>query len=83
MPNVRAGRMPGIINDLEVGEGATVATVLELAGLNADGFEVRLDGVETALTTPVREGQTVLLVRKVKGNLVVRAFRAVRKHLNI
>lgn len=65
---VSAGRMPGRIATVEVPDGALVNDVLAAAGLQTDGFEVRLDGSECQLDAPVRDGQTVLLVRKIKGN---------------
>jgi sulfur carrier protein ThiS len=60
--------MPGKIDDFNVPEGTTVGAVLQQAGLDANGFEIRLDGQDTTTDTVVRDGQTILLVRKVKGN---------------
>ncbi len=68
MITVRAGRMPGNIEDYEVNEGATVNDVLAQANLDPNGFEIRVDGENADLGDTVEAGQSVLLVRKVKGN---------------
>lgn len=69
MPTVSAGRMPGTIRQYDVPGGATVQDVLNKAGLTVDGFEIRINGQTANSTDVVEEGQTILLVRQIKGNL--------------
>jgi len=65
----RVGQLPGKIRTIEAPEsGCTVGTLLTQAGLNATGHEIRVDNQLATLNTPVRNNQTVLLIRPVKGN---------------
>ena len=68
MITVRAAKMPGRISDYTVETGATVSDVLSVANLNADGFEARVNGQTVEMNHQVSDGDTVLLVRKIKGN---------------
>jgi sulfur carrier protein ThiS len=68
---VKVGTMPGRINEFSVQEGASIASVLELAGLSATGFEVKVDSISvTDLDNTVVTSSTnlVLLAKQVKGN---------------
>jgi len=60
---------PGKLEKLSMPEGSTVRDVLSKANLNHEGFEVRLGGVKCDdLNTVVRDGQSLLLLRPVRGN---------------
>lgn len=67
---VRVGMMPGRINEFAVEEGATVASVLELAELNPAGYDVKVDGTKVDPTSaPITSGTNlILLAKQVKGN---------------
>lgn len=65
---VKAGVMPGQINQYALETDATVEDVLEQAGLDPNGFEVRVNGMTGSLETPLADGAIVLLVKKIKGN---------------
>ena len=68
---VKVGVMPGRLNEFAVAEGTSIASVLELAGLNATGFEVKVDSITvTDLNSAVVTSSTnlVLLAKQVKGN---------------
>lgn len=66
---VKVGQMPGKIESFAVNTGTSIGDVLELAGLNPDGFEVKVDGETTELTSSVTDSTNmILLVKKVKGN---------------
>jgi len=65
---VTVGKVPGTLQDIAVESGATVAQVLEHAGLAPAGFEIRLNGSEASLTSVVSDGAKVFLVKKIKGN---------------
>ena len=70
---VRVGVMPGRINEYAVDSDDSIASVLELAGLNADGYEVKADGSKvTDMSQPVGSANLVLLAKQVKGNAAVR-----------
>lgn len=66
---VKVGKMPGRISEVAVETGASVAEVLALAELNAEGFEIKVDGEVGSLDTVVGEDTNlILLAQKVKGN---------------
>jgi sulfur carrier protein ThiS len=66
---IRVGVMPGRINEVAVEVGTSVADVIELAGLNADGYDIKVDGIKVDPSFSVEETtELVLLVKQVKGN---------------
>lgn len=67
-PLVRVGTMPGRINEYAVLADATVEDVLEIADLNTEGYQIKVNGEMAALDTPVNDGDLVLLVKQIKGN---------------
>lgn len=77
---VKTGRLPGRISEIAVEDGASVAEVLAIAELDSTGYEVRVNGAPCDLETGIEDGDTVLLVKKIKGNadvgyITVRAGR--------
>ena len=68
--NVKAGKVPGAISEYAMEAGATVATVLETAGIETEGFTVRLNGdvVTDFAGARLSEGDSVLVTRQIKGN---------------
>jgi len=70
---VRIGVMPGRINEFAVSTGKTVGEALEIAGLDADGYEVKIDGQTGDVSTVITENTNlILLAKQVKGNRVAR-----------
>jgi uncharacterized UPF0146 family protein len=66
---VKAGQMPGRIVEVVVEVGSTVGQVLEIAGLDATGYEIKMDGVAVQSTDVITEATNlILLVKLVKGN---------------
>lgn len=66
---VRVGMMPGQINSYFVDTEQSIASVLELAGLDANGYEVKVDGTKvTDFDEPIGNANLVLLAKQVKGN---------------
>lgn len=66
---VRVGQMPGVIKEVAVEVGATIKSVVELAGLNPKGFEIQVNGGSVSLDAKVTTStDLVLLVKKIKGN---------------
>lgn len=75
MKTVSIGLMPGSIRQVEVPDDAVVNDVVSAAGLDPNGHDIRIAGRVVELGSAVNGGDTVLLVRKVKGNILVRALR--------
>ena len=66
---IKVGKMPGTIAEFAIAEGTTLAQALEIAGLDATGFEVKVDGTKvTDFDTVVNGSNLVLLAKLVKGN---------------
>ena len=65
---VKAGKLPGRIAEVAIECGASVAQVLEAAELDSAGYEIRVQGAPATLETTLEDGDTVLLVKKIKGN---------------
>src|SRR5262249_59154773 len=61
--------VPGNIKKLVLeGTDWTVKDVLKYAELDASGYELRMGGQPVDLNSKVTDGQTLLLVRTVRGN---------------
>jgi sulfur carrier protein ThiS len=65
---VRVGRLPGRINEIALNGGRTVQHALEGAELDGTGHEIRVNGELSTATADLKDGDTVLLVRKIRGN---------------
>ena len=65
---VRVGRLPGRIAEIALNGGRSVADALAAAELDPTGYEVRVDGSPADASTQLADGQTLLLVKKIKGN---------------
>jgi len=65
---VRVGKLPGKVQEFDIDEGAMIVDVLALAQLTQDGYELRLNGSPAEIKEMVKPGDTVLLVKKIKGN---------------
>lgn len=70
---IRVGVMPGRIQEVAVESGATVADALQIAGLDAGGYDIKVDGTKVdAEHTIADSANLILLVKQVKGNGTVR-----------
>lgn len=66
---IKVAQLPGKVVEIVVEEGATVQQALNIAGLSADGFEVKVDSVSVDVNAVLPSStQMVLLTKKVKGN---------------
>lgn len=68
---IKAGMMPGRINEVVVANGTSIEEVLQIADLDPTGYEVKVDGVtiQDASSAFVDDSTNlVLLVKQVKGN---------------
>lgn len=66
---VRVGKLPGTIVDVALNGAHKASDALTAAGLSADGYEIRVNGSAAAPDTDLSDGDTVLLVKKIKGNV--------------
>lgn len=71
MITVKAARIGSRVNEYAVEDDSTVADVLALAGISAEGFEIRVDGSRASLADGLDDGQTIIVSQKVKGNSAV------------
>lgn len=65
---IKVGQLPGKIEEYTFEAGTTVAQALEIAGLSAEGFEIKIDGNVASESTVVDGANMILLAKKVKGN---------------
>ena len=65
---VKIGVMPGRITEIAVEDDATVAEIIEIAELDAEGYEIKVDGVVSTEETVAGTAKLVLLCKRVKGN---------------
>ena len=66
---LKVGVMPGRIQEVAVNTGMTLREVIQLAELDANGYEVKVDGTVKSLESAVTENDNlVLLVKQIKGN---------------
>lgn len=68
MVTIKAGKLPGKVDEYSFEAEPTVAEVLAVAGLTADGFEIKLNGETATLDSECEDGEIILLVKKIKGN---------------
>lgn len=70
MLNIKIGVMPGRVGSYALELGTSYAKALEIAGLDTDGFEVKVDGTPvTNFDSAIHAGaDTILLSKRVKGN---------------
>jgi sulfur carrier protein ThiS len=71
MKTVRIGQMPGKIEEYGFETGTTIAQALEIAGLSAQGYDVKVDGNKVTDLNDVTIGYStnlIVLAKQVKGN---------------
>jgi putative ubiquitin-RnfH superfamily antitoxin RatB of RatAB toxin-antitoxin module len=65
---VRVGKMPGRIQEVLVQTGTSIREVLELAGLDSTGYEIKIDGQVGSLDSTVGEDTNlIVLAQQIKG----------------
>lgn len=65
---VRVGCLPGKIEEIALNGGRTVENALEAVDLEPEGYEIRVNGRPAEPASELVEDDTVLLVKKIKGN---------------
>lgn len=71
MIGIKIGKLPGRIEvlALEDNKDNVVSTALEVAELNPEGYEIRVNGSPSEMDSVLENGDTVLLVKKIEGNI--------------
>lgn len=73
MPQIRVGQLPGQVQDINVPDGTTVAAAIQAANINSQGFEIRHQGKQLgaadAGNIQVAQGDTIILTKRITGNL--------------
>ena len=65
---VKVGKLPGAVTEIALNGSRTVADALTAANLNPAGFQIKVNGGDATLETTLEGGETVFLVKKIKGN---------------
>ena len=69
MITVKAGILPGRVAEWTLDAGDTVNTLVEVAELKLEGYEVKLNGSTiTDLNTELANEDRIILTKKIKGN---------------
>lgn len=68
MISVKIGKLPGKISEFGLEDGCTVGEALAIAELDAEGLEIRVNSALADEETELSNNDTVLLVKKIKGN---------------
>ena len=68
MITVKVAKVPGMVREVVLENGATVADAILSADIDADGCSTQIDGVDVTHDTTLVNGQTILIVKsRVKG----------------
>jgi sulfur carrier protein ThiS len=65
---VKVGKLPGVISEVALNGGRTVADALSAIELTAEGFDIRVNGSPATLGTDLVEGNIVLLLKPIVSN---------------
>ena len=68
MITVKLTQVPGATQEFSLGDGSTVANLLELASKDAANYAIRVNGTPAGTDTVLTEGATVLLSKNAVGN---------------
>ena len=68
MKTVKAGCVPGVLSEYAVEDNATVEDILELADIDTGNRTIMLDGANTDVNAVPRNGATITVTQKIKGN---------------
>lgn len=68
MLNIKVGVMPGKLSEVVVEEGTKVEKIFEIAGLDVENMEYKLDGRTVNANEEVHSGSLLVAMKKIKGN---------------
>lgn len=69
MMKIKVGMMPGKLVEVIVGQGITAREIFEVAGVELSNHEIRLDGEKITLDTKVDNGNLLVAMKMIKGNM--------------
>ena len=69
MMNLKVGVMPGKLVEVAVEEGTSARGIFEIAGVEVNNHEIRLDGAKINIDDAVEEGRLLVAMKMIKGNM--------------
>ena len=69
MLKIKVGMMPGKLVEIVTNEGATAREIFETAGVELSNHEVRLDGEKIDLDRTIYNGNLLVAMKMIKGNM--------------
>lgn len=69
MLKIKVGMMPGKLVEVVVEQGATAREIFETAGVELSNHEIRLDGEKIDLDRTIHNGNLLVAMKMIKGNM--------------
>ena len=69
MLKIKVGMMPGKLVEVVVEQGSTAREIFEVAGVELSNHEVRLDGEKIDLDRTIHNGNLLVAMKMIKGNM--------------
>ena len=69
MMKIKVGMMPGKLVEVVTNEGATAREIFETAGVELSNHEIRLDGEKIDLDRTIHNGNLLVAMKMIKGNM--------------
>lgn len=69
MMKIKVGMMPGKLVEVVVEQGTTAREIFEVAGVELSNHEIRLDGEKIDLDKTIHNGNLLVAMKMIKGNM--------------
>lgn len=69
MMKIKVGMMPGKLVEVVVEQGSTAREIFEVAGVELSNHEIRLDGEKIDLDRTINNGNLLVAMKMIKGNM--------------
>ena len=69
MMKIKVGMMPGKLVEVVINEGATAREIFEAASVELSNHEIRLDGEKIDLDRTIHNGNLLVAMKMIKGNM--------------
>ena len=69
MLKIKVGMMPGKLVEVVVEEGTTAREIFDIAGVELSNHEIRLDGEKIDLDRTINNGNLLVAMKMIKGNM--------------
>lgn len=69
MLKIKVGMMPGKLIEVVVEQGSTAREIFEVAGVELSNHEIRLDGEKIDLDRTIHNGNLLVAMKMIKGNM--------------